>query len=263
MARPNRTVRAHRACALAASLALASCSSAPSESAEGPDARAPGSAVFTVVLLRKGEAPPELDPTQRDELSAGHFAFMADEAAAGRLLLTGPFGFEKAQEDLSGVFLFDMDDVDVALEVSLQDPMTRAGVFRQEAMSLATLDVLRDLPAAERARQERREAAGEDMSKLDLRSYVVLVADDGERAVDVIAHPALAPTVVLFGRLGPPRDGALFAVCAIEGAREARARLAIANEAALAFEVSDWLATPALATLGGRQDAPPTMSPSK
>lgn len=271
MAAPQQISRSLAATALTSALLLSACSSTPADGPDsaGPGAEGPSSAVFTLVLLRTGESPPALEPDRRSELSAGHFAFMGEQAEAGRLLVAGPFGFDKSHEDLRGLFLFDIEDVDAALELSRQDPTTQAGVFRQEALSLATLDILRDLPAAERARQERREAAGEDMTKPDIRPYVVFVAEDGERAVDVIAHPALAPSVVLFGRLGPPRDGALFAVCAIESADEAKARLAIANEAGLAFEVSDWLATPALLALvgldgdGGAQEPPPTISPSK
>ena len=79
--------------------------------------------------------------------------------------------------------------------------------------------------------------------------YVILTAADGERGARVLGHGALAPHVVLFGRLGPPRDGALFAILAIDESREAKARLAIANEAAVRFEVSEWAGTPSLLEL--------------
>ena len=62
-------------------------------------------------------------------------------------------------------------------------------------------------------------------------------------------------------------------MCAIGSADEAQARLAIANESGLAFEISDWLATPALLALvgldgsgdgvEGAQEPSPTISPSK
>lgn len=205
--------------------------------------------IFTLVLLRTGYSPPTLTEEEKRDLSRSHSAFMGEQAEAGHLLVAGPFGNDKAHADLSGLFILDIDDPVRGLAIAQGDPKTQAGEFRQEAFQLATLDVLRRLPALEQERQEQRERAGEDLSQPDIRAYVILMADEGEHAMAVLAHPALAPAVVLFGRLGAPRDGALFCVLAIEDAKRARALLAIANEPGIAFEVSEWYASPSVALL--------------
>lgn len=218
----------------------------------------PETDIFTLVFLRTGESPPALTAAEKRELFKGHFAFMGEQAEAGHLLVAGPFGNDKAHADLRVLFILDVDDPARGLAIAQGDPTTRAGEFRQEAFPLATLDALRELPAMEQARQEERERAGEDLTQPDVRAYVILMADDGEHAMAVLGHPALAPSVVLFGRLGAPRDGALFCVLSLENAKEARARLAIANEPGIAFEVSEWYASPTFALLAelGRPPAP-------
>lgn len=205
---------------------------------------------MALVLLRTGESPPALAPEEQDRLFQGHFAFMGAEAEAGRLVLAGPFGEVKAQEDLRGIFLMDLPTAEAALEASTQDPTTQAGVFRQEAFKLTTLGVLRELPGVEAERQAAREAAGEDMGVPDVRPYVFVTAEDGAAAAPVFNHPAVGGSVVLFGRLGAPREGALVAILAVDSIGEAQARFRVANEEGVSFELSEWYGTPSLAELG-------------
>jgi uncharacterized protein YciI len=224
----DRPVRSRIALVLGLAVALVGCRSA------GGVVEGPQPAVFTLVLLRSDPSPPELDEARRAELFRGHFGFMAERAEAGELLLAGPFDpFDKAAPDLRGIFVLDVPDADRGLEIASADPTTRAGIFRQEAFTFATLDVLRELPAMEQARQEARAAAGEDMSVPDVVPYVILTAEDGEAGARVLGHGALA-------------------ILAIDDSREAKARLAIANEAGTRFEVSEWAGSPVLLDLAQR-----------
>ncbi|MEM9803361.1 MAG: hypothetical protein AAGA20_23790 [Planctomycetota bacterium] len=242
--------------ALLALLAAATLTAGCRTGGATPPPGGPEPALYTLVYLRTGDAPPDLSPERRSELFTGHFAFMSSEAEARRLLLAGPFGAEKAADDLRGLFLYDEPDPAVALAHAASDPTTGAGVFRQEAFPLATSSVLRTIPDLEQARQEARAAAGEDMGSPDIQSYALLVADDGEAAADLIAHPALSSHVVLFGRMGAPRDGALFAVLSLADLDEVRARLKIAGTAGIDVELSEWFATPALLELRDAWTAP-------
>lgn len=213
---------------------------------------------YALVLLRTGEDPPELRDAALQKAFAGHFEHMGALAADGHLLLAGPFGDDKAQGDLRGVFLVDADgDVERAAALAAKDPTTALGVFRQEVFPLVTLDAVRFLPEMDTAAQAAARAAGAPPDEPVLRSYCVLMADDGEGVARLLGTEALATKVVLVGRLGGARDGGLFAVLDLERPGLVRPYLTVANDGrpAPAVEVSQWFATPALAKLA--KDGPP------
>ncbi len=223
---------------LATALLGAGCSSTPAASSFEYEPTE-----FTLVFLRTGPNP----DASTEELFQGHFAFM-DELAEQRLLLVaGPFGPEKAEDDLRGIFLIDEPDLEKARALGAGDPPTQAGVFRQEAVTLTTLNVIRSLPAMETARQSAREAAGEDMEKPDIRAYTILTAPNGpEAAKALLGHPAIGGVVVLMGRMGEPRKDELFAILDVDTAEEVHARLEVANTAGLEVHVSEWYGSPTI-----------------
>lgn len=211
------------------------------------------SADFALVLLRTGPNP----EASTEELFQGHFAFMKGLAAKGKLLIAGPYGPDKAADDLRGIFVLDESDLEMARGLAASDPPSRAGVFRQEVFPLTTLNVIRVLPAMETARQNRREAEGEDMTKPDIRAYTILTAPDGQRAArSIFQHPAIGSEVVLMGRLGAPREDELFAILDVPTADELRARLEVANDVGLEVHVSEWYGSPSIAELA-QEGGPP------
>lgn len=211
----------------------------------GPDGEPMSPDDFSLVLLRTGPNPDAGTP----ELFQGHFSFMGELAERGELLLAGPYGKDKAAPDLRGIFLFDEPEPERALETAKGDPTTAAGVFRMEVLPLQTMDVVRLLPEYETRHQEMRAARGDDLTQPDLDAYCIVIADDGAGAVDTFRHPEVGKRVVMFGRLGSPREGALFAILHAESAALARAVLTLGNENDAEFEVSEWYGSPALAAL--------------
>lgn len=223
-------------------MSLAGCRSAPEAAAfrgapVGPDR-------FGLVLLRTGENPPELTEAERNEASAGHFAFMQGAAERNELLVAGPFGQPKDAEDLRGLFLFDEDTLEEIVEMAGGDPTTQLGVFRQEVMTLDTLDLVRHLPDMHRAREKERAAAGE--TGPDMASYTVLFAEQGREAMIATAGSLFDGRVLLLGRLGAPREDGLFGVLDIADPEEARARLAASGLDVTKVELARWYATPLL-----------------
>lgn len=201
---------------------------------------------FALVLLLEGD----VASVSIEELSQQHFAFMESMASERKLLLAGAFGPDRHRADLRGIFLVDEPDPRVASELTAQDPATVAGVYRQEVIPITTLDVVRQLPEAEKRRQGRRLARGEKAGQPDIRGYTVLMAPDGTRAAkEVFSNPVIGEVVVLMARMGAPREDELFAILDVPTAAEARARLKVANANALTVHVSEWYGSPALAEL--------------
>ncbi|MEM8709853.1 MAG: hypothetical protein AAGG01_02790, partial [Planctomycetota bacterium] len=174
----------------------------------------------------------------------------------------GPFGPDKHDADLRGIFILDEADTDSARAMAAEDPPTRAGVFRQEIVPLITLNVIRALPAMETQRQHERAERGDDLSRPDVRAYTIVTAPRGDETFQtVFQHPAIALDVVLVAKLGGTREGELLAILDVPTADEARRRLAIANVDALEIHVDEWYGSPTLAELareGGPPPPPPT-----
>ena len=209
---------------------------------------------FSLVLLLAGEgaATEDQGEASSQELSRKHFAFMEELAAEGKLLLAGPFGPDKHDEALRGIFIIDESDPERARELAGEDPTTKGGMFRQEVIPIITLNVIRLLPEVEQLRQERRFASGESLDRPDVRAYTILMAAEGEKAAEeVFSNPVIGETVLLMARMGAPRENELFAILDVPHAAEARARLKVANTSGLEISVSEWYSSPALAELAG------------
>lgn len=79
---------------------------------------------YVLVILRTG--PNRMpDGEARKAMFAGHFANMERLSEAGKLVLAGPFGDNDAE--WRGMFVFAVDDVDEARELTATDPVIASG----------------------------------------------------------------------------------------------------------------------------------------
>lgn len=79
---------------------------------------------YVLVILRTGPKPVPAGKA-RDAMFAGHFANIARLAAAGKLVLAGPFGEHNG--DWRGLFLLAVDDVEQARLLTATDPVIAQG----------------------------------------------------------------------------------------------------------------------------------------
>lgn len=79
---------------------------------------------YVLVILRTGPRPVPQGKA-RDAMFAGHFANIARLAAAGKLVLAGPFGEDNG--DWRGLFLLAVDDVKEARLLTATDPVIVQG----------------------------------------------------------------------------------------------------------------------------------------
>jgi uncharacterized protein YciI len=83
----------------------------------GADAR--GMRNYVLVILKTGPTPVPKGP-KRDAMFAGHFANMGRLAKEGKLVLAGPFDDDGGWR---GLFVFAVDDVEAARQLTATDPV--------------------------------------------------------------------------------------------------------------------------------------------
>lgn len=155
-----------------AALALSACQ------LPGPSPRA--ARTYTLVQILTG-AQQGMPAPEQQRVFTGHFANMERLAAAGDLVVAGPYGSQRVDPELRGIFLLDTSDRAAAQQIAETDPGFEAGVFRFE---YSTFETSADLPAyvrAERRYRERAQARGQAPKPGENgRGYVWLTAEHWE-----------------------------------------------------------------------------------
>lgn len=168
----------------------------------GTPSTATDSAAHTLVLLKTGPKPPA---TKEDSnrIFAGHFANMTRLAHEGSLLVAGPYGRERHDNALRGIFVLRTGDREAARRLAETDPGFQAGVFVMEYHELVTDAPLHEFLVGELLKDERAREDGPPRQPGDgIRGYVLLTCSDGDRAERMLRHD---PAVLLFGRLDGTR----------------------------------------------------------
>ncbi|WP_194777404.1 YciI family protein [Pararhodonellum marinum] len=84
---------------------------------------------FVVAFLYRGPKVADYSPEERLEYQQGHMANIQRLAEMGKLVLAGPFF---GNEDLRGLFLFDVPSLEEAEALTETDPSIQAGILRME-----------------------------------------------------------------------------------------------------------------------------------
>ena len=141
---------------------------------------------WSLVYLKTGSKK-DLPQAERDKVFAGHFANMTRLAREGHLLLAGPFRKGGSDPGLRGLFVFDASDKEHARKLAETDPGVQAGVFAFECHDFATAMPLRSVVKAQLDEQDEAERAGRTLPPgTNCRDYVLLIAEDGARARQVL-----------------------------------------------------------------------------
>jgi len=159
---------------------------------------APEARGYTLVYLKTGTKT-GLSKEESQTIFAGHFANMQRLAGERKLLLAGPFGKNKHDEALRGLFILDTEDPVEARAWAETDPGFQAQVFVLEYHPLRTQAALRALLDRELALEAEDKAAGRqpDMAER-LRTYVLLTSSLGAEMEQELAGEAFT---LLRGRL--------------------------------------------------------------
>lgn len=93
----------------------------------GADER--GMKKYVMAFLYRGEKIAEYTPEQRSEIQNGHMAHITKMSESGKLVMAGPFF---GNEELRGIFVFDVAALDEAANLTAQDPAVAAGVLKMD-----------------------------------------------------------------------------------------------------------------------------------
>src|SRR6185437_15906207 len=88
---------------------------------------------FTVVLLRRNPAGPQLSEAEAAALQDAHLAHLAGLHEAGQLLAAGPLAFDDPGEPLGGLSILALPG-GAARAVKEADPAVQAGVFTLQVL---------------------------------------------------------------------------------------------------------------------------------
>jgi len=160
---------------------------------------------YVFVILKTGPQSDAKTPDERQEIFAGHMSNMRRLADRRQLLIAGPF--DKPHDPTwRGVFVLDNPNLRVARSVVNTDPGVVAGVFEPDFRRMQAPASLRQLYALNDQETAARAAAPTEPPP-NIRAYVMLTADDADRAERVLAASTLADKVVWKGRFTDSTGG--------------------------------------------------------
>lgn len=93
-----------------------------------------GMQVYYIGFLSRGERWTPEQTEQTRAIQAGHMQHIQAMAKTGKLLIAGPFMYEAgdADQQLRGIFIFDVADVEEAKRLAAEDPAVKAGRLKLE-----------------------------------------------------------------------------------------------------------------------------------
>jgi len=220
---------------LLALLVVPACAGAPT--AASADA-------YVLALLKTGPRSAPLSKEDSQRIFGGHMANMQRLARDGRLVMAGPYGKDKSDAALRGVFVLATADLAEAKAWCETDPGFVEGVFRFELAPMTTTAALRAQLAADIAREDAQKRAGATPPLgSGMRGYVVLTAKDGARADQALGDDG---GVLLRSRLGDGRGWYVLDAVDVAAARTLLGqRVGTMGEVAL----DEWYATDLLVDL--------------
>jgi uncharacterized protein len=84
---------------------------------------------YVMALLQRGDRVGEYSPEQRSEIQAGHMANIGKMADMGKLIVAGPF---MGNDELRGIYIFDVQTLEEAQALTETDPAIQAGVLKMD-----------------------------------------------------------------------------------------------------------------------------------
>lgn len=216
--------------------------------AKNPEPSTPAEHAYTLVLIQTGPRSGKLSKEENDRAFAGHFENMGRMAEARQLVVAGPYGEERHDPNLRGLFVLDSAERAEAESWASTDPTARAGVFVLEFHDLATDAPLLRALEADLAWRAQQEAEGRTPNPGEgARPYVLLTAEHGD-----LARRELAPLL--------SSEGGVYLLASLDGTRalalldaedvaEARERFAPQLENLGAHVLDEWFASSQLARL--------------
>lgn len=161
----------------------------------------------TFAFLRIGPKRSEVQGEALQEAMRGHMANIGRLAGEAKLGVAGPFGSPSPEPALRGIFVFFTADTAEAAALCQTDPSIAAGVLAAEVVPFRTRKDLVAVLRRAMAFEERRKADPSIKMTEGMSGYVMLFADDFNRAATALAPLRNAGSIALEGSFGGDRAG--------------------------------------------------------
>lgn len=161
---------------------------------------------FVFVTLETGPQESQLSAAEVAAASRGHFENIDRLQEEGVLLLAGPYAAPQVDLNERGIFIFDVETIAAAQELTRTDPAVKAGVFSLVAQTMETAANMGSLPALHRGFGFWIEAHGGAVGR-DVRSYVLASSTQVDAAEDVMYELEEEGRVLFSARVGAKNGG--------------------------------------------------------
>lgn len=84
---------------------------------------------FVMAFLIRGDSVSKYTPEQRSEIQSAHMANIGKMAEMGKLIVAGPFF---GNDELRGIYVFDVQTLEEAKALTETDPAIKAGVLKMD-----------------------------------------------------------------------------------------------------------------------------------
>lgn len=84
---------------------------------------------YVIAFLHRGDRVSEYTEEQRSEIQGSHMANINRMAGAGKLVMAGPFF---GNDELRGLYIFAVESLEEAEELTASDPAIQAGVLKMD-----------------------------------------------------------------------------------------------------------------------------------
>lgn len=163
---------------------------------------------YTFVYLLSGPKSGTRPPEERKAIFTGHMSNMKRLADDGTLLIAGPFS-NPSNSAWRGLFVFSTPDAEQAMTIGQSDPGVQAGEFALECHPMSgpawIADAVRNDTRWKESIKSEPVAPGEPPR--ELRSYVIVTAENAERAERALRRSDWKDKIVWHGRFTDTGQG--------------------------------------------------------
>lgn len=210
---------------------------------------------YRIVFIRTGPAK-DIPAEEQQKAFQGHFTNMTRMAEEGDLLIAGPFMDPRPDPMHRGLWIFDTDSDEEALELAATDPPGKLGIFVFESVPFLTDDALGECARLEKEAEAERLADPDIPDEWVGRAYrIAMIESDKDRA------PARVDGVVILATLtgvdgNPETDGNDHRFVLLDATDDESAReiLKLAGCDPDAWTLHGWYSTPTLTQLPALRD---------
>ena len=200
---------------------------------------------YTLVFLVTGPNSATIGADEKKEVFAGHMANIKRLADEDKLLIAGPFGEQKPDGALRGIFILDTPDLATAKTWTETDPGVQKGEFAAEYAAFRSPSPLHR--SLELWRAEEKNGTAGDAPRV--RKYAMVFAHEAERAEYALGSLRKEGKVSFEGNVDGSNRGTYLAVLDAEDVRDAALLIGDSSIILRERDIASWMSAKTVAAI--------------